>query len=141
MASDEVKSRSVFVGNLAYDLTEEALANHMRRAGPVVSARIVYDKSTGRSKGFGFVEFANVATAKSAARDLADSRLYDRHLRIHVPDGEDPRKNRRRVDIVLDEIQQLTVDELMGLSPALRAQLLAMIELIKTLEKDQILSK
>jgi len=45
----------LYVGNLPYSVTEERLQQHFAQHGSVISARIVIDKFTGRSKGFGFV--------------------------------------------------------------------------------------
>ena len=49
----------LYVGNLPYSVTEEKLREHFARHGSVVSARIITDKFSGRSKGFGFVEMGS----------------------------------------------------------------------------------
>merc|ERR1740128_549702 len=59
---------SVFVGNIPYGVTEEQLKDIFSEAGPVVSFRIVYDRETGRPKGFGFCEFKDVDSAQTAMR-------------------------------------------------------------------------
>ena len=49
----------LYVGNLSYSVTEERLQQHFAQHGSVVSARIITDKFSGRSKGFGFVEMGS----------------------------------------------------------------------------------
>ena len=56
----------LYVGNLPYSVTEERLQQHFTQHGSVISARIVTDKFTGRSKGFGFVEMSSDAEAERA---------------------------------------------------------------------------
>ena len=51
----------LYVGNLAYAVTDERLQQHFAQHGSVVSARVITDKFSGRSKGFGFVEMASEA--------------------------------------------------------------------------------
>ncbi|KAE9549379.1 hypothetical protein FO519_007407 [Halicephalobus sp. NKZ332] len=74
--------RSIFVGNIGYDVTEEELANVFSRAGPVVSFRLVYDRETGKSKGFGFCEFHDQNTANNAIRSMNQYELRGRNLRL-----------------------------------------------------------
>ncbi|KAK6019711.1 putative exodeoxyribonuclease III, partial [Ostertagia ostertagi] len=54
------------VGNLPYQTTEDAIGNHFSQAGNVTNVRIVYDRETGRTKGFGFCEFSDEAGAQNA---------------------------------------------------------------------------
>ncbi len=75
-------SRSVFVGNLPYDATEEQLVEIFREVGPVVSFRLVYDKDTGRPKGYAFCEYASSAVAESAMRNLNGREFNGRSLRV-----------------------------------------------------------
>ena len=59
-------SQKLYVGGLPYSSTEEEIKAHFEGAGTVVSAMIIKDKMTGRSKGFGFVEMADEASANKA---------------------------------------------------------------------------
>lgn len=70
------------VGNLAYDLSEQDVVNYFSQVGPVKSARIVTDKETGKPRGFGFVEFHDVATAESSVRNLNGTELNSRTLKV-----------------------------------------------------------
>lgn len=57
---------SVFVGNIAFSITEEALVEIFSSVGRVLKFRLITDKDTGRSKGFGFLDFADPDAADSA---------------------------------------------------------------------------
>lgn len=57
---------NLFVGNLPYDATDDTLAQHFAQAGTVVSAKVIADKYSGRSRGFGFVEMANPEETQKA---------------------------------------------------------------------------
>ncbi|MCX6737938.1 MAG: RNA-binding protein [Candidatus Parcubacteria bacterium] len=59
-------SNKLYVGNLPYETTEDALKNFFSEAGSVASATIIADKISGRSKGFGFVEMSTEDDAKKA---------------------------------------------------------------------------
>ena len=65
----------LYVGNLPYNVTEERLQEHFAQHGPVVSARIITDKFSGRSKGFGFVEMASTQEAEKATTRAERNRL------------------------------------------------------------------
>uniref|UniRef100_A0A0B7B8Q6 RRM domain-containing protein n=1 Tax=Arion vulgaris TaxID=1028688 RepID=A0A0B7B8Q6_9EUPU len=80
--------RSVFVGNIPYDATEEQLRDVFIQAGPVVSFRLVYDRETGKPKGYGFCEYQDVETAQSAMRNLNNYDFNGRPLRVGVAAGE-----------------------------------------------------
>lgn len=59
-------AKKLYIGNLSYDVTEDELAQLFGQCGQVSSAKIIKDKDTGRSKGFGFVEMANDEEATHA---------------------------------------------------------------------------
>ncbi len=63
-------SRKLYVGNLAYSVTETALSNKFSEFGTVESINLITDRDTGRSKGFGFVEMGSEAEAKAAIAEL-----------------------------------------------------------------------
>ena len=68
--------RKLYVGNLPYSATEEALSEKFAEFGSVESAKLIIDRDTGRSKGFGFVEMGSDAEAQ-AAIDALDGQDYD----------------------------------------------------------------
>ena len=58
--------RKLYIGNLAFDVSEDALSEKMSQSGRVESVKIIIDRDTGRSKGFGFVEMSTDSEAQSA---------------------------------------------------------------------------
>lgn len=61
-----MQENRLYVGNLSYATTDETLQSHFSKAGSVVSARVIKDKMSGRSKGFGFVEMQSADEADKA---------------------------------------------------------------------------
>ncbi|XP_054453070.1 cleavage stimulation factor subunit 2 [Anoplopoma fimbria] len=74
--------RSVFVGNIPYEATEEQLKDIFSEVGLVVSFRLVYDRETGKPKGYGFCEYQDQETALSAMRNLNGREFSGRALRV-----------------------------------------------------------
>ncbi|KAI9868607.1 MAG: hypothetical protein M1813_004457 [Trichoglossum hirsutum] len=74
--------RIVFVGNIPYGLTEEQITDIFSSVGRVLNFRLVYDRETGRPKGFGFAEYADPEIAASAVRNLNDYETMGRKLRV-----------------------------------------------------------
>lgn len=72
----------LYVGGLSFETTEQELKTFFEQAGPVQSANIVTDPSSGRSKGFGFVEMASDAGALKAITELSGKTLGDRIIRV-----------------------------------------------------------
>lgn len=82
ISAAERSMRSVFVGNIPYEATEEQLKDIFCEVGPVVSFRLVYDRETGKPKGYGFCEYKDQDTALSAMRNLNGYELNGRALRV-----------------------------------------------------------
>ncbi|KAK9382077.1 uncharacterized protein V2V93DRAFT_366386 [Kockiozyma suomiensis] len=80
--SDKAGGRVVFVGNIPYDQSEEQIMDVFQSVGPVANFKFVFDKETGRPKGFGFVEYHDSETAASAVRNLNNYELNSRPLRV-----------------------------------------------------------
>ncbi|XP_063974332.1 cleavage stimulation factor subunit 2-like isoform X2 [Diachasmimorpha longicaudata] len=74
--------RSVFVGNIPYEATEENLKDIFSEVGPVLSFKLVYDRETGKPKGYGFCEYKDQETALSAMRNLNSYEIGGRTLRV-----------------------------------------------------------
>ena len=70
----------LYVGNLPYSVTEERLQQHFAQHGSVVSARIITDKFSGRSKGFGFVEMSSDQEAERATTAFNGTDFEGRNL-------------------------------------------------------------
>ncbi len=73
---------NIFVGNLSYDLTEDELREAFEEKGEVTSAKIIRDKFTQKSKGFGFVEMAVEEEGEKAIAELNDVELKGRPMRV-----------------------------------------------------------
>ncbi len=84
----------IYVGNLAYSTNDEALRIAFSEFGEVTSARVVADRMTGRSKGFGFVEMPDRAQAQAAIDSLNGKELEGRTLRVNESQPK-PREERR----------------------------------------------
>lgn len=70
----------LFVGSLSWNTTDDQLKDFFASAGNVVSANVVFDRETNRSKGFGFVEMSTEDEAKKAISDLNGKELDGRNL-------------------------------------------------------------
>ena len=68
-------SKTVFIGNIPYDSTEQQLRDILSSVGPLVSLRVVHDTKTGKPKGYGFAEYSDAHTAQSAIRNLNNADL------------------------------------------------------------------
>ena len=85
--SGSIDGDTVFVRNLAYDVTDETLAAHCSDAGAVRRAVVVRERKGGESRGFGFVTFAVPEDAQSAVRTLGGSVLQGRKISVHMNTG------------------------------------------------------
>ena len=74
----------LFVGNLAYSVSEDDLRNLFERAGNVASVTLIKDRETGRSRGFGFVEMENQSEAEEAIRMLDGYNLNNREIKVNI---------------------------------------------------------
>ncbi len=74
---------NIYVGNISYDTSEEDLRNAFGAFGEVDSAKIITDRDTGRSKGFGFVEMPDQGNGESAIEGLNSQDLNGRALRVN----------------------------------------------------------
>lgn len=74
---------NIYVGNLNYNLSEDELRQAFEEFGEVSSAKIILDKYSGRSKGFGFVEMTNDSEASAAIDGLNDKDFGGRNMRVN----------------------------------------------------------
>ena len=75
-------AKKLYVGNLSYQMTEDGLKDIFSPIGEVLSAKIITDAATGRSKGFGFVEMASDEDADKAIAELNGTTVQDRALNV-----------------------------------------------------------
>ena len=76
-------SVEIYVGNLSYDLTDDALKDLFAKYGSVVSARIVTNRFNGKSKGFGFVVMPNREEAEKAIAAYSEKEFMGRKMRVN----------------------------------------------------------
>lgn len=85
-------AKKLYVGNLTYDTTEDNLVELFTEFGEVLSAQIIIDRDTNRSKGFGFVEMAD--GGDEAANALNGQDFRGRNLTVNEARPREPRDNR-----------------------------------------------
>lgn len=88
-------SQKIYVGNLGYSVTNETLSNKFSQFGSVNSAKVIMDKDTNRSKGFGFVEMSSSSEASSAIQSLNGSEFEGRNMNVSEAKPMEPRDNKR----------------------------------------------
>jgi RNA recognition motif-containing protein len=88
-------STNLFVGNLSFDVTDDQLAQVFSRAGTVTSARVITDKFSGQSRGFGFVEMSTEAETAQAITLLHGQDVQGRALTVNEARPSEGRGARR----------------------------------------------
>ena len=76
-------AKKLYVGNLAYSVTDEDLKNLFSQSGTVESVMVISDKVSGQSKGFGFVEMADAGGADAAIKSLDGTELKGRNIKVN----------------------------------------------------------
>lgn len=88
-------SNRLYVGNLAFHVTEELLKQHVSRCGDVQSVDVILDRVSGRSRGFAFVEMTDAAGMQKAISDLNGKDFEGRTLNVKIAEdrrgGSGPR--------------------------------------------------
>jgi RNA recognition motif-containing protein len=83
--------KKLYVGNLTYQVNDDELEQLFSEFGTVLSAQVIQDRDTGRSKGFGFVEMENAADAQAAIDALHDREHNGRRLTVNEAKPREPR--------------------------------------------------
>jgi RNA recognition motif-containing protein len=83
---------NIYVGQLPYSITEEELREMFLQYGEVSSLKLIMDRYTGQSKGFGFIEMPNNAEADQAIKGLNKSMVKGREIKVNQ--SEDRRKKK-----------------------------------------------
>lgn len=76
-------SKNIYAGNLSWNTTDESLENAFKAYGTVTSTKVITDRETGKSKGFGFVEMTDNDNAEEAIRNLNGSSLDGRTIKVN----------------------------------------------------------
>jgi len=85
---------NIYVGNLSYNTTEEGLREAFEQHGPVESTRIITDRYTNQSRGFGFVEMPNSAEGQAAIDALNGQSLDGRTIKVNEARPKSERRSR-----------------------------------------------
>lgn len=86
---------NLYVGNLSYNTTETDLREAFSAHGEVDSVRIITDRDTGRSKGFGFVEMSDEGAARAAIDAVNGIELHERTIKVNEARPREERPQRR----------------------------------------------
>lgn len=84
-------AKKIYVGNLAFSVTDDELQQAFSSFGNVASARVVIDKMSGRSKGFGFVEIEDDGAADEAINKMNGQTIAGRAVRVSEAKPQEPR--------------------------------------------------
>ncbi len=83
-------NNKLFVGSLSWNTTNDSLRAHFATVGTVTKAEVLFDRMTGKSKGFGFVEFETEADAHAAVEKLDKSELDGRTIFVDIARPKEP---------------------------------------------------
>lgn len=89
-----VEEAKLFVGNLSWDTTDHSLGDAFSRYGTVVEARVVTDRFTGKSRGFGFIEYESAGSADEALVGMNGYEVDGRKIRVDRANKRPPRPRR-----------------------------------------------
>jgi len=93
MSEEEIMGKKLYVGNLPFSTTDQELSEIFTQVGPVASAKVIMDRDSGRSKGFGFVEMASDEAALNAISQFNGAQLNGRPLTVNEARPMAPRSN------------------------------------------------
>jgi RNA recognition motif-containing protein len=86
----------MYVSNLSFHTTDESLKNLFSPFGNVTSAKVIMDRESGQSRGFGFVEMDVVAEAQTAMKSLNNKEIEGRAMSVSVAKEKTPRTDNKR---------------------------------------------
>ena len=86
---------NIYVSNLSFNVQDEDLRDYFEDYGEVTSAKIITDKFTNRSRGFGFVEMPDDASAQKAIKELNGAMVDGRSISVTVAKPREERSNKR----------------------------------------------
>ena len=85
---------NIYIGNLSYGVTEDNLRSLFEEFGEIESVKVITDRFTGRSKGFGFVEMPNNSEADQAIKALNGKFIEGRNIKVNQANPGDKRSRR-----------------------------------------------
>lgn len=155
---------SVFVGNIDFDIDEQKVIEELSTVGKVVSFRMMYDKNTGKSKGYGFCEYESPLIAETAMKTLKIS-FNGRPVKINYAENDLPQKAREpttkllQIDSimnvldtfdqtnlkeVIDYLKKMAIDQptqlkdLLDQNPSLVVSLLTALVKLNLVDQDKV---
>lgn len=156
---------SVFVGNIDFDVDEQKVIEELSAVGKVVSFRMMYDKNTGKSKGYGFCEYESPLIAETAMKTLKIS-FNGRPVKINYAENDLPQKpkdfpaktlqidsimsvldsfDQNYLKDVIDYLKKMVIDqptqfkELLDRNPSLVVSILTALVKLNLVSKDKVL--
>jgi cold-inducible RNA-binding protein len=90
--NESTLSKKLFVGGLSWDTTDDSLRTAFQEFGPVTDAKVITDRDTGRSRGFGFVTFTEASDAEAAMSSMDGAELDGRRIRVNEAENNDDRR-------------------------------------------------
>lgn len=81
-------NKKLFVGGLSFDTTDISLRDGFARFGEVTEAKVILDRDTGRSRGFGFVTFADAAAANAAIAEMNGKEFEGRMIKVNLAEDK-----------------------------------------------------
>ncbi|MGW8257135.1 MAG: RNA-binding protein [Thermoguttaceae bacterium] len=84
--------KKLFVGGLSWGTTDEGLHQAFEKFGEIVEAKVITDRETGRSRGFGFVTFANEEGISTAVSEMNGAQLDGRTIRVNEAENQAQRR-------------------------------------------------
>ncbi|KAM0680623.1 Cleavage stimulation factor subunit 2 [Glugoides intestinalis] len=155
---------SVFVGNIDFDIDEQKVIEELSAVGKVVSFRMMYDKNTGKSKGYGFCEYESPLIAETAMKTLKIS-FNGRPVKINYAENDLPQKpkdtaakplqidsivsvldtfDQNNLREVIDYLKKMAIDqptqlkELLDRNPSLVVSILTVLVKLNLVNKEKI---
>ena len=83
---------NLYIGNLPYSIDEDSLRQMFTPYGTVESAKVIKDRQTGRSKGFGFIEMGSQTEADAAIKGLNETAVDGRNIKVNLAKPKEPRR-------------------------------------------------
>ena len=87
---------NIYIGNLGYNTTEESLKSLFAEFGDIESVKVIKDRFSGRSKGYGFIEMPSNSEADQAIKALNGNRIDGNNIKVRPADSGRKRKKKRR---------------------------------------------
>ena len=97
--------RKLFVGNIPWSASESDLSSKFEEVGSVISTKIIMDRETGRSRGFGFVEMSSDQGAEIAIRDLNNTDFLGRDMKVNEAQENNRPSSKSRTARPIDHLR------------------------------------